>query len=200
MFYFCCGMRRSGSTLQFNLVKELLSKKYGSVRSSFAEDEDQVNTLFEDHQIESPYLIKCHKYIGQVPSLIKDQKAIVFYIYRDIRDVVVSFINMYDSKTSNVFRSKFIEKTLEEFYWLARKKLMVKYKIKRIPHRRGRARTVLSDIVIALYFGCKKRGGAWRLPQRTILSFPSWKYLIHNNSMPSTFYIKDHVFVLFEKQ
>jgi len=75
----CCGMRRSGSTLQTKLVKEIIS--YGKTNESYK-------------------ILKRHDLTQGLRNLIAQSPTKLIYSYRDIRDVVVSEIRVYQMGNS----------------------------------------------------------------------------------------------------
>ena len=70
-YVICCGMRRSGSTLQYQLAKAILA------------------AARVDCQV-----LKTHRMTAEQKRWITAGDAKCLYIYRDIRDVVVSQLNL----------------------------------------------------------------------------------------------------------
>ena len=70
-YVICCGMRRSGSTLQYQLAKAILAAA----------------------RVDCPVL-KTHRMTAEQKRWITAGDAKCLYIYRDIRDVVVSQLNL----------------------------------------------------------------------------------------------------------
>lgn len=84
-----CGMKRSGSTLLFNLIKEI-TNKIGNDRDTYFNDEnDYIRLLnYEDYR----YISKTHSYVPFVARRIKNGYTRGFFSHRDIRDVIVSLM------------------------------------------------------------------------------------------------------------
>jgi hypothetical protein len=74
------GMPRSGSTLIFNVLRLCLEKRYGdALASGWVGELRKLGTA-------PAYLLKVH----EVSPLLRLRSQIIFYTYRDIRDVLVS--------------------------------------------------------------------------------------------------------------
>ena len=90
-YVICIGMKRSGSTLQYNIVKQLLSKS-GVVEAegyvSGVDLHDLIRSTRESSQsVDSSYVVKCHN----PPLGLSDEiDSRVIFVYRDIRAVYLS--------------------------------------------------------------------------------------------------------------
>lgn len=84
---FCCGMRRSASTLQYHLVRELLPH--------YA---DLGHTTWQSFDYVPDSIVKCHPFLPdynpQAKHCFEVGYGMIVYIYRDIRDVVASMLRM----------------------------------------------------------------------------------------------------------
>lgn len=84
---FCCGMRRSASTLQYHLTRELLPHYT-----------DLGWITWQEFRYVPDSILKCHPYIPDFNAtaryLFEIQEAKAIYIYRDIRDVVASMVRL----------------------------------------------------------------------------------------------------------
>jgi hypothetical protein len=89
--FLCAGMRRGGSTLQAQLVSALL----GDARIVATSPESLRNVIAEADGLRIPVVYKCHQYIPQLASFHAEGGFRVFYVYRDIRDVVASISEKY---------------------------------------------------------------------------------------------------------
>lgn len=83
MLIICCGMVRSGSTLQYQLAKAVV-EPYGGIGLGFLEEDNLPDSA---HRMA---VIKCHLRPPNAPDLLKSGRARGIYIYRDVRDVMVS--------------------------------------------------------------------------------------------------------------
>lgn len=99
-----CGMQRSGSTLLFNIIIEILKEKDNDVDTFFDEEIKYKNLLANER---SSIVKKNHTYLTLVANRIKEGKSIGFFTHRDIRDVIVSsiqkgWLNNIDEWISNL--------------------------------------------------------------------------------------------------
>lgn len=94
MLIICNGMFRSGSTLQYNLVRHLVERTGAGMAHGFFDQDKLVEEsaslteyAFDDKNL---HVIKVH----DVPKIVDDKscqdKVKVIYIFRDLRDVAVS--------------------------------------------------------------------------------------------------------------
>ncbi len=108
MLIVCNGMIRSGSTLQYNLVRGLVEKmNVGKAEGWFSPNQlNEKSKQLEDwagsqllHVIKSHVILPCSKEL-----LAKDSLRIC-YIYRDIRDVAVSVKNKWNRTGEELLRT-----------------------------------------------------------------------------------------------
>jgi hypothetical protein len=93
------GMRRSGSTLAFNLVRELMTKELenGILRTTYA-DGDAADRFVETAQLtNSAFVLKTHASGTLVDTLIAAGRVAAIYTWRDPRDAIVSHMNFLKS-------------------------------------------------------------------------------------------------------
>jgi hypothetical protein len=91
MLVVCNGMIRSGSTLQYNLVRNLVEKvEAGRGHGFFNQEAELEDYLTEWSQDEKYHVIKTHAVHSKTADIAATGSARVFYTYRDIRDVAVS--------------------------------------------------------------------------------------------------------------
>ena len=82
----CIGLRRSGSTLQYNLIKSCLDfKRLDYVDFGFVSEKDQYEVLNSDF-VGTIVIFKSHRVDSRCLSMLNK----IFYIERDIRDVFAS--------------------------------------------------------------------------------------------------------------
>jgi hypothetical protein len=95
------GMRRSGSTLAFNLVRELMTKELelekDILRTTYA-DGDAADRFVETAQLtNSAFVLKTHASGTLVDTLIAAGRVAAIYTWRDPRDAIVSHMNFLKS-------------------------------------------------------------------------------------------------------
>jgi len=84
-----CGMPRSGSTLLFNLIRELMAVELGRSDGFFADESEYKKILLNE---KSFFIKKNHEMSWVLINRINSNLSIGFFTYRDIRDVVVSLM------------------------------------------------------------------------------------------------------------
>lgn len=128
MLVICCGMMRSGSTLQYQLAVAVLERTgkgsaLGEIRHGDCRELEKANTKGEIQ------VLKVHKfsYLKGAKEAIEQGKATGLYVYRDIRNVTVSLIKMRKiSFEKLIFQSKDIQQCLDDFYrWNSLEGLLV---------------------------------------------------------------------------
>lgn len=87
---FCGGMRRAGSTLQYQVASELLERNEMGRRMTYVPPENHSRVL-ADQPAEGLITFKTHELTPPVTNCCVERKAIALYIFRDIRDVVSSY-------------------------------------------------------------------------------------------------------------
>ena len=97
MYVICAGMARSGSTLQYNITSEILSRSGRGKASGLMGDAEIRPQLAESREL---YVIKHHYLDDGVKTVLSLAPAKVIYSRRDLRDVFVS-----DRKISGSMRS-----------------------------------------------------------------------------------------------
>lgn len=96
MIVLCCGMKRAGSTVQYQITSELVEsagrgqdlgfiteRNFGTVRSEFLDSPEIV-------------VLKTHDVHAEERELIENNDIRAIYIYRDLRDVAVSMMHKGD--------------------------------------------------------------------------------------------------------
>ena len=127
MLIICAGMARSGSTVQYQIVCEIieslsLGMTIGWVKVPSKELLDNLeNVAFRKDKF---LVIKSHNCSNQVQTLVEAGKVKVVYVYRDLRDVAVSLANKFAKSTENAISRLSIQ--LNNYYlWTGIDKIMV---------------------------------------------------------------------------
>ena len=84
---FCLGLKRSGSTLQFNLVRRVLEGNRCSYVNLGYKTEEEIGEIEIKAHRADYLLVKCHSY--DVQGFDGNERYTLF-IHRDIRDMYVS--------------------------------------------------------------------------------------------------------------
>lgn len=103
MWVFCCGMFRSGSTLQYNITRELV-ENYTNGTILGIDNGTQLPDISEMHRWLTSYaVLKIHIHRKEIDTVIANGNAVKgIYIYRDVRDVVVSWMNMRNQSFEDI--------------------------------------------------------------------------------------------------
>lgn len=113
------GMRRAGSTLQFAMIKEILAG-HGPV-VDYTPRELQGKSDLDFLETPEHHVIKAHRITPEIRKIRQIPGARTFYVYRDVRDVVVSELNLTKKKfsTLNILSCEILGSVLEDFYqWM----------------------------------------------------------------------------------
>lgn len=114
MFVFCGGMFRSGSTLQYQIVSQLIEDRGLGDRITWHSPEafSEIRSL---HSSSSQMLaFKAHKLTSEMLKEIEHNGAKVITAHRDIRDVVVSAMKKNDWSFRKIWRNDRLR------YWTGR--------------------------------------------------------------------------------
>lgn len=127
MLIICAGMPRSGSTVQYQIVCEIVESLGLGMTMGWVEVPNQElldsleNVAFRKDKF---LVIKSHNYSNQVKTLVEVGKVKVVYVYRDLRDVAVSLANKFSKSTENAISRLSIQ--LNNYYlWTGIDKIMV---------------------------------------------------------------------------
>jgi FkbM family methyltransferase len=90
MWIFCCGVKGAGSTLQFNLISEIVERcEIGKrIELNPSEDFSIVRQKYKDYP--GLKVVNTDRLTAEIEAEFLNNKAIGFYSYRDIRDVLIS--------------------------------------------------------------------------------------------------------------
>ena len=120
-------MARSGSTLQYQIVCEIIeSLGLGTTMGWMQVPDKKLLDNLENITFRSDkfLVIKSHDFSTQVKTLVEAGKVKVVYIYRDLRDVVVSLANKF-SKSTEVAISRLGNQLNNYYLWTGIDKTMV---------------------------------------------------------------------------
>ena len=109
--YFCGGMRRGGSTLQAQLVSAIL----GGALAAPASPATVRKLMDAPGRCREIHVCKCHEYVHELREAIGRGEAKVFYVYRDIRDVVASISRKYNIPVFSFIHGG-VDPILREYY------------------------------------------------------------------------------------
>ena len=148
MWVFCCGMRRSGSTLQFQLAARIAEEAGVGKRIEWVQPSDFpiVREKYKDYP--GLKVFKSHVYTPEMGAEFQRRNAMGVYIYRDIRDAFVSQKNKNGSTFIAMWMQNFLEGAMDNYYkWTGLPRMLIsKYEdvmpdltkeVQRIAHHLG---------------------------------------------------------------
>lgn len=108
---------RSGSTLQYQLTQTLVETLNKGVGWGWLPSLKNRNYLFEkatEKDKDTYYIVKIHGYSPAHETLINQDKGRAIYVYRDLRDVVTSFMSWKNCSFDAVIREQWIDKVIRD--------------------------------------------------------------------------------------
>lgn len=115
MWVFCCGMQRSGSTLQFQIAAHLAEEAGVGKRVEWMDPErfPELRRKYESDQVWKVF--KNHICTDEMAAEFLRQNAVGLYVFRDLRDVVTSVMRKYSMTFDQLLRLRFLEECLDNF-------------------------------------------------------------------------------------
>lgn len=126
MWVFACGMQRAGSTLQFQIAAHIVEAAGAGQRLPWMPPDAVARLLSDEPPPADLRILKTHHYQDAFGALFRRGAASGLYIFRDIRDVVVSIMR----KEAKTFAPKWVQfrvgRNLEWFaHWTAQPRVLV---------------------------------------------------------------------------
>lgn len=118
MWIFCCGAQRSGSTLQYNIVAEIVEQTHSGRRITYFEAKDFPIIKEKYAKYDGLKVVKTHKISQPMAEEFSFNNAMGVYCYRDIKDVIVSIKNKNKNSETieSIIDSDFIETYIEDYF------------------------------------------------------------------------------------
>jgi hypothetical protein len=116
MLIVCNGMKRSGSTLQYNLAASILAEASIGVGQGWVPREQldpQATPLLDWLADDQCHAIKSHKLLPGTSQLLESGQLKVLYSFRDVRDVAASSIRTFDNVHNIEDACRLIDEALE---------------------------------------------------------------------------------------
>lgn len=98
----CCGMIRSGSTLQYQVVAELVERHQLGRRAGFVDDQNVADILASARVTPGMAVLKAHQLIPELRASLEQANACLFYTFRDLRAVAVSAMRKWELPFTHV--------------------------------------------------------------------------------------------------
>ncbi|HPF12333.1 MAG TPA: FkbM family methyltransferase [Flavobacteriaceae bacterium] len=129
MWLVCAGGKRSGSTLQYNIIAALVEVTNSGKRITHFKPEDFPTIKAQEEKYTKFKVIKSHLLTDALAKEIDANNAKVFHCFRDVRDVIVSAINKgwvaHQLEDISIFVNAYLQQYQEwEQYqnsWISRK-------------------------------------------------------------------------------
>lgn len=134
MWIICCGMKRSGSTLQYQLTAHLVETAGLGRRIGWTE-------RFSDAQAQATTIsgwkvYKNHNYEAAIGAEMAQGHGKGLYIYRDLRDVFVSFMYKQNAPFDRLWKRDILRELIEQYdLWTAHPQVLI-----------SRYETMMSDV------------------------------------------------------
>lgn len=115
IWVFCCGMQRSGSTLQFQIAARLVEEARLGRRVEWIEPHrfPELRTKYAD--VPGWKVFKNHVCTDEMAAEFEHGGALGLYSYRDVRDVFVSNMSKYSSRFDQFWYAGFLDVTLQNY-------------------------------------------------------------------------------------
>jgi len=129
LWVFCCGMIRSGSTLQYQLAAGLVEVCGTGRRSRYVSENRFAELLTEYKEISGLIVVKAHLLTPAMEDLLIDRRALSIGCYRDIRDVAVSIMRKWNVTFEELVANRWLDRAIEmlESWSLHPRHLLSKY-------------------------------------------------------------------------
>jgi hypothetical protein len=98
----CCGMIRSGSTLQYQVVAELVERNQRGRRAGFIDEQNAADALAGARATAGMVVLKTHQLIPELRAAAQQGNARVLYTFRDLRAVAVSAMRKWELPFTHV--------------------------------------------------------------------------------------------------
>ncbi len=117
---FCCGMIRSGSTLQYQMAMQLVETTGSGKALGYASAEG-FGDLFARHGADGGLaVVKCHDWIPAAADLVRKGRGRLIYISRDLRDVAASMARKKGYGLRELLASRELQRAIENHHaWRA---------------------------------------------------------------------------------
>lgn len=126
MWIFCCGMQRSGSTLQYNITCHLVESSGKGRRVPWAPAR-RFRKVRKEFRYERGWKVfKCHAFSEAMGREFERRRAVGIYCYRDIRDAFVSSMRKHEMTFEQMMQDRFVETILRQYQkWTAMPRVLV---------------------------------------------------------------------------
>lgn len=151
MWIFCCGMYRSGSTLQFQITVRLVEEAGLGKRVEWVKTESFPELCEKYADYDGWKVFKAHVCTDAMVSEFTHQNAIGIYVFRDPRDVFVSTMRKSSKTFDEVWRGDLLERCLDNYQcWTSLPRVLVSKYEEMIPDLPGEVERIAVHLGISL--------------------------------------------------
>jgi hypothetical protein len=115
MWIFCCGMMRSGSTVQFQIAARLVEDAGLGKRVEWVSPEDFAVLRDKYATYREWKVFKTHICTKQMAEEFLRHNALGLYIFRDLRDVIVSILKKTNTPFDKIFVENYLNTCLNQY-------------------------------------------------------------------------------------
>lgn len=150
MWIFCAGMRRSGSTLQFQLTAHLVEQAGRGARVEPATPDEFPRLQADPAGQDGWKVFKTHRRTDEMLAELQGGNAKGVYVYRDVRDVIVSRINRSGRSFERIWKES-LDSVLESFeQWTSLDAVLVSRYEDMVADVAGEVRRIAAHLDIAV--------------------------------------------------
>jgi hypothetical protein len=148
---FCCGMQRSGSTLQFQIAARLVEDAGLGRRVEWVEPRRFPELRAKYASQDGFKVFKNHVCTDEMAAEFARGDAVGIYSYRDVRDVFVSNMSKYSSRFDQFWYAGFLETTLQNYQrWTGLPRVLVSRYESMVQDLPGEVRRIASHLGLAV--------------------------------------------------
>ncbi len=126
MLIICCGMPRSGSTWQYQIVSGLVEKFRVGRRIGFLPAEVYLKSTHATTKTQEFLVLKCHDYHPYFGQLCQDGLAKTIYSFRDIREVALSIAWKLGISILETIHGDALQHAIDSYYlWTATPNILI---------------------------------------------------------------------------
>ena len=118
MLVICVGLKRAGSTLQYQLCKELLAINYSLMDYGYTSKEKDLTNSFLNRNNYDCSIIKTHNYFDNLKGYSEENNVLILSSYRDLRESSVSQMLAYKKTYSQLIKRGWLQDDINTFYKL----------------------------------------------------------------------------------
>lgn len=115
MWIFCCGMMRSGSTVQFQITARLVEDACLGKRLEWVKPEEFTGLRDKYSAFPGWKVFKSHICTQHMIREFENHNALGIYVYRDLRDVVVSILKKLKMSFDEEFVGNYLNTCLRQY-------------------------------------------------------------------------------------